>query len=260
MPSVHINSLKSFVKLLEPVGDMHAIIFGEGGISVWSIDGSNQLIAKIRMPIHGIAEELPNIPQEKIYDEPYKLTVISLDSLKNILPKDSDDVTIRFGKQWSLNAGGYRAVMPTFAMNNCCRTPKKDMDPVPEHAYPVNTQKMYDYVSQLKAVIKDQVGFELKVEPGTPAVTVNQWDSLSGSLSLSLLTRGAITKPLACNYPYDMALPVLNALRLYCEEITLKFIPLPSDETCSAMLIEGKTNDEHHPIEFRYIVAPRLRT
>lgn len=244
MSKVNIRALTQFVKMLEPMGDDHVFTFHEGIIRVKSIEGGTQIIGAIQANfITGVEGDFG----------------IATETLKSMLPV-AEEVEIAFGKQWEISAPGFKSKVLTLDPIHCCRVPKKDMVPKP-NLYHINPQEVYDRINSLKKAFGkgDTTKFSMKIEPNIMLINFSDSDSAVGEMENSVLTTDCYEGKIDQIYAYDTVLKVFQAVRLQCKTATIRFMEMPGNDGAEALMLEGDTDDVTYPINFRYVIAPRIK-
>jgi len=249
MVEVNCNNFRNFVKCLEPVGDELLFQFSPNGILVKAIGQGNQMIIEVRMGMDtGFTGKIG----------------MSLDMIEKLLPKEVPEVNIAFGKQSVITATGYKATIMGISEETCLRVPKKELVIEPG-AIRVDAQQMHDRLLSLKKAFSG-LAFTMTLDPEKPTmVGFSDFDSAMGSMNNSIIALTPVTGKDEQTYPYDIALPILNAIRLMSQGVDLRFMDMPMNDGCKALVIEGNAvlvnpdPDRKDTITFQYVVAPRVK-
>jgi len=246
MVEVNCNRFKEFMSTLDPAGHEFIFDFLNADVGVKAINSSNDLILYCSMDL------VTNFNGTIGWD---------IDLVRKLIPKGYDTVDMIVGKdKTSVNAAGYKATINSINQVSCQRLPKKDANPG-EDTYQVNPQEMYEKLLSLKSAF-DGSGFIMVIDPMNQLeISLSESDSSIGSMETGVETISGFNKKIRVMLPYDNVLLPLKAVRLICDRVDLRFMPLPSNDSASALVIEGVSEKENLPtIEFRYVVAPRIET
>lgn len=243
MVKVNCNRFREFLKCLEPMGEDLIFQFSPNEIIVKGIGQGNQIIGDVSIEMEtGFSGQIGE----------------SLEMIKKLLPKEISDVEIVFGKQSLIWATGYKSTLLSINTESCIRVPKKDLVIDPGEVR-VNAQQVYERLQSLKSAFTGQ-SFTMIFDPELPGVvSFSDFDSSMGSMTNTVVTTTAITAKEEQIYPYDVIMPVLNAIRLLSDGVDFRFMSMPMNEGCKALVIEGMSSKDPYLIEFQYVVAPRVK-
>jgi hypothetical protein len=246
MLRIPTHTLLNYIKAVEPVGAEHVVSF-DGGLSIQSLQSSNQIIARISMACN-TGEWKQDIG-------------ISFPMLKKVLPK-AEETVIEFKKdELEIHGtGGHKSTLRTIVPEHCCRQPKKPLV-FSEEKLTVNGHAFFEKLSDVESAFdgkKHSKAFYLRGNRGEPhSLYIGDSDVTVGSMETTLETKDLVTRIINESYPYDMVLPVLNAIRHLNDRIDLHFMPMPGGQ-CNALVIRGMSTDETNRIAYLYVLAPRL--
>lgn len=243
MVSLNCNNFRTFIKCLEPIGDELIFQFVPTGIEVSAMGGGASQILTVKMDMK--PEFTGNIG-------------FSLEMLKKLLPKELVEVDVVFGKETIITGMGFKSKVAAINETSCAHVPKKQI-PVNPGAIRVDAQKMYERLTALKAAF-DGSAFDIILDASKPTlVEFSDFDSAAGSMTNSVATLTPITVTDRQILPYDVVLPILNAVRNNTEGVDLRFADMPNDKDCKALVVEGTIPFKDTPIHFQYVVAPRVK-
>lgn len=246
MLRIPTHTLLEFIKAVEPVGAEHVVSF-DGGMSIQSLESSNQIIARVSMACD-TGEWMRDIG-------------ISFPMLKKVLPKGTETVIEFKSDQIDIYGTGYNATLRTIVPEQCCRQPKKPLI-FSEEKYTVNGHAFFERISDIESAFdgkKNHRAFDLHANPGEPhTITIGDADSAVGSMENTLETADTVTHIINEVYPYDMILPVLNAIRHLNDNIDIHFMDMPGGG-CHALVLRGMSTNEANRIAYLYVIAPRLK-
>lgn len=243
MVALNCNNFRSFIKCLEPVGDDLIFQFVPTGIEVKAMGGGASQLLSVKMHMDpGFAGVLG----------------FSLEMFKKLLPKELEEVEIVFGTQTVITGVGFKSTVASINEGTCLTVPKKEVVVNPG-AIRVDAQKMYERLTALKSAFNGSA-FDILLDASKPTtVAFSDFDSAMGSMSNSIATMTPITITDRQIIPYDIALPILNSVRGLTEGIDLRFMDMPNDKDCKALVIEGVVPFKDTPIYFQYVIAPRVK-
>ena len=246
MLRIPTKALLDFIKAVEPVGNEHVVSF-DGGLSIQSLQSSNQIISRISMVCDtgGFKDEI---------GIPFPL-------LKKVLPKAEETVIELKRDVLEIYGSGHKSTLRTIVKEQCCRQPKKPLI-FSEEKFTVNGHAFFEKLSDVESVFggkNKSLSFFLRGGRGEPySLYISDSDSVVGSMETTLETTDLITHTIDEVYPYDMILPVLNAIRHLNDNIDIHFMPMPSGD-CNALVLKGMSANEANRIAYLYVLAPRMR-
>lgn len=242
MVNLNCNNFRNFIKCLEPANDALLFRFLPDCIQVKAMGGQGQSIVHVTFDlVTGYSGDLG----------------FSLEMFNKLLPKEVPVVDIVFGKETLITAPGFSSKVTSINEVDCAKIPKKDIELLPS-LVKVNAQQMYERLVALHKAF-DSVAFDLNLEPGKTIVEFSDSDSGIGAMTNSIPTAVALTEKESQIIPYDTTLPILNAVRLITDGIQLRFMQMPSDPGCKALVIVGESSAPENKIRFNYVIAPRAK-
>lgn len=235
---VNCNSMRNFLKMVEPLGEEQIFSFTPEAIEVCSFRKDGAMMGTFRFPVrcevtakHGIG----------------------IKSLLTKLPKGVDEVTIDVNKAFTITAPGWRAVMATEVPEHCAKVPERAPPTDPEF-YDVSPQELYERVDVLNKAFGSQM-FHMSMDPAKPFQIFFAADNEGAdSIENSIVTPSVITKVVSQFYSYDMILDTFNSIRLLCERCTIRMVFKPDCKELP-LVISGTTKDG---ITFQVVIAPRV--
>lgn len=240
--NINCNNFRTFLKCIEPIGKDILFKFSKDEIFVNGIGKSNEIIAELYYEAStGYEGEVG----------------LSVEVLKNLLPKTVETVDVEWGKTVTLTAPGFNARILQINEVDCARRPKKEI-PVVGTGYICSPQQVYERLDNLEKAFDGQA-FTLKIdEKEQGLISFSDEDNAIGRMANSVVTTSPIDRKMVQSYPYDITMPVLNAIRIGSQTMHIHFIDLPSNESVKALGLRGQILGKDLLIDYFYMIAPRL--